>query len=62
MKLKYTYWPEDGWFLGYFDDYPEHWTQGKTVEELEYMLIDLYKLLELDKTEVAVQKRELEFA
>jgi len=45
MELKYTYWQEkDGWFLGYLNDYPAHWTQGKTLKELEEMLADLYEL------------------
>ena len=45
MELQYTYWLEDdGWFLGYLNDYPNHWTQGKTLKELEEMLIDLYEL------------------
>jgi predicted RNase H-like HicB family nuclease len=45
MELSYTYWKEkDGWILGYLNDYPDHWTQGKTMSELEEMLIDLYEL------------------
>jgi predicted RNase H-like HicB family nuclease len=45
MELEYTYWQEiDGWYLGYLNDYPEHWTQGKDIAELEEMLTDLYKL------------------
>jgi predicted RNase H-like HicB family nuclease len=45
LQLDYTYWQEnDGWFLGYLNDYPEHWTQGKTLKELEEMLLDLYNL------------------
>ena len=45
MELQYTYWKEDdGWFLGYLNDYPDHWTQGKTLKELEEMLADLYEL------------------
>jgi predicted RNase H-like HicB family nuclease len=44
MELNYTFWQEkDGWYLGFLDEYPEYWTQGKTVEELEEMLIDIYK-------------------
>jgi predicted RNase H-like HicB family nuclease len=44
MELNYTYWQEkDGWYLGFLDEYPEYWTQGKTIEELEEMLIDIYK-------------------
>ena len=45
MELQYTYWQEkDGWFLGYLNDYPDHWTQGKNLKELEEMLADLYDL------------------
>ena len=45
MELQYTYWLEkDGWFLGYLNNYPDHWTQGKTLKELEEMLLDLYEL------------------
>jgi predicted RNase H-like HicB family nuclease len=45
MELEYTYWrEEDGWFLGYLNDYPTRWTQGKSLEELEEMLADLYEL------------------
>jgi predicted RNase H-like HicB family nuclease len=66
LVLSYTYWQEpDGWLLGYFDAWPEHMTQGKTIEELEFMLKDLYELLELGnkKHTAAVPKRgELAFA
>ena len=42
MKLSYTYWqvPEGG-FVGYWNDYPDHLTEGDTIEELEDMLRDL---------------------
>jgi predicted RNase H-like HicB family nuclease len=50
MELQYTYWQEEGgWFIGYFDDFPDHPTQGETREELETMLKDLYECLELSK-------------
>jgi predicted RNase H-like HicB family nuclease len=45
MELEYTYWQEkDGWYLGYLNDWPDHWTQGKSIQELEIMLADLYEL------------------
>jgi predicted RNase H-like HicB family nuclease len=44
MKLKYTYWKEGGWYLGFLDEFPGWWTQGKDVGELEAMLLDLYDL------------------
>ena len=44
MELNYTYWQEkDGWYLGFLDEYPEYWTQGKNIKELEEMLLDIYK-------------------
>jgi len=49
MELQYTYWQEkDGWFLGYLNDYPGCWTQGKDLKELEEMLADLYELEQED--------------
>ena len=43
MRLPYTYWKtNEGWYVGYMNQYPEHWTQGSSIKELEYMLISLY--------------------
>jgi hypothetical protein len=43
MKLSYTYWAAaEGGFIGYLDQYPSHWTEGETLEELEEMLRSLY--------------------
>ena len=45
MELSYTYWEADeGGYIGYFDDFTSHATQGETLEELEEMLMDLYEL------------------
>lgn len=42
MQIPYTYWQEpDGFWLGYWNDYPDHWTQGKTLPELQRMLRSL---------------------
>ncbi len=43
MKAKFTYWEEDGWFLGYLNEFPDTWTQGKDLEDLRVHLLDLYK-------------------
>jgi hypothetical protein len=44
MKQNFTYWKEsDGKFLGYLNDYPEHWTQGENLEDLKERLLDLYR-------------------
>lgn len=44
MKSKITYWKEsDGKYLGYLNDYPDHWTQGDDLEDLKEHLRDLYR-------------------
>lgn len=58
MELQYTYWQEpDGWILGYLNDYPEHWTQGKTMAELEEMLTDLYEIQMEEKKQVIPERK-----
>ncbi len=39
--VRYMYWEVDSGFLGYIEDYPDYWTQGDTIEELETNLCDL---------------------
>jgi predicted RNase H-like HicB family nuclease len=44
MLTKFTYWQEDdGTFLGYLNDYPDHWTQGETLKDLKEHLRDLHE-------------------
>lgn len=44
-KVVFTYWlEEDGKYLGYLNNYPEHWTQGENLIDLKEHLIDLYKM------------------
>ena len=44
MKQKITYWKEsDGKYLGYLNEYPDHWTQGEDLEDLIEHLQDLYR-------------------
>jgi predicted RNase H-like HicB family nuclease len=58
MNMEYTYWEtDDGWFVGYLGAYPEHLTQGKTLAELEEMLIDVYTIRQEEDTRLA-QKRK----
>jgi hypothetical protein len=56
MKLEYTYYKaEDGFFVGWFDSFPEDVTQGRTLEELEEMLADMYECLNLAKYHLPYQ-------
>jgi predicted RNase H-like HicB family nuclease len=42
QKAKFVYWQADGAWLGYFQDYPDYWTQGTTLDDLKEHLRDLY--------------------
>lgn len=43
-RVQFTYWKEtDGKYLGYLNDYPDHWTQGDDKEDLEDHLRDLFR-------------------
>ena len=45
MEVAYTYWEaDDGWFVGYLNNYPDHLTQGHNLAELEEMLADIYQI------------------
>jgi len=43
--LRYVQWQDGDLWLGYLEEYPDYWTQGKTVAELEENLKDIYKEL-----------------
>jgi len=44
MKKQFTYWKEpDGAFLGFLNEFPDHWTQGENLEDLKEHLKDLYR-------------------
>ncbi len=40
IKQKYVYWKDDDTWLGYLDDFPDYWTQGKTEDDLREHLAD----------------------
>ena len=42
QHLKFIYWQEDDAWLGYLQDYPDYWTQGETLDDLQQHLKDLY--------------------
>ena len=41
--IKYIYWQDEDTWLGYLEEYPDYWTQGETMEELEENLRDIYR-------------------
>jgi len=41
MKLKYIFWKDDDFWLGYLEEYPDYWTQGTSLEDLQENLKDI---------------------
>ncbi len=48
-QLKYTFWQDGGFFIGYLNDYPDYQTQGYSKEELIDNLRELLKDIESDQ-------------
>lgn len=42
-STKYIYWQDNNLWLGYLQDYPDYWTQGESLEDLQCNLRDLYR-------------------
>ena len=40
---KFVYWQEEQAWLGYLREFPDYWTQGKTLKDLKDYLEDLYR-------------------
>ena len=43
QTIKYVWWEDDGAWIGYLQDYPDYWTQGETLEDLQDHLRDLFQ-------------------
>ena len=43
QKKNYVFWQQDDMWLGYWEEYPDYWTQGTTHEELIENLRDIHK-------------------
>ena len=59
MNLSYTYWEaNEGGFIGFLHQYPDYWTQGESIEELESMLSSLYRdIIQFEDIRPAVPER-----
>jgi predicted RNase H-like HicB family nuclease len=42
QTVRIVVWEVDGAWLGYLEDYPDYWTQGKNLKDLKAHLKDLY--------------------
>lgn len=57
--LKYTFWPDGGYFLGYLNDYPDYQTQGASKEEWIENLKDILTDIESDEVPFIRKVEEL---
>ena len=63
MQVDYTYWKEpDGMYLGYLNDYPDHWTQGTDIKDLKINLADLYNIFSTEDIPGIKKVAKLELA
>jgi len=63
MTTKFTYWKEpDGKYLGYLNDYPDHWTQGESLDDLKEHLRDLHETFATGEVPGIKRVGELELA
>lgn len=42
-KVRYIYWQDSDFWLGYLEDYPDYMTQGESLEDLQDHLRDLHR-------------------
>ncbi len=59
-KRKYIYWQDEDMFIGYLEEYPDYWTQGNSLEELQNNLLDLYHEFSSDNIPAIRKVAELE--
>ena len=59
---KYIYWHDEDMWLGHLEEYPDYWTQGETIEELEENLRDIYRELSGGSIPYVRRVAELEVA
>ena len=43
MKVDIVYWEDEGAWIGYVREFPDCWTEGGTLDDLEEHLRDLYR-------------------
>ena len=59
---KYVYWQEEDMWLGYLEEYPDYWTQGESLEELQENLKDIFQELTSGNIPCVRRVAELEVA
>jgi len=60
--LRYVYWQDASFWLGYFEEFPDYVTQGESFEDLREHLRDLYRDLVSGEIPALRRVAELEVA
>lgn len=60
--LRYVYWQDQKYWLGYFEEFPDYVTQGDSLEDLKDHLRDLHQDLTSGETPAVRRVAELELA
>ncbi len=60
QTLKFTFWKDEDYFIGFLNDYPDYMTQGITKEELIENLREL--LRDINSNEIPYIRRVEEMA
>jgi len=42
QTVKYVFWQEGDYWIGYLEEFPDYWTQGETLDDLNEQLKDLH--------------------
>ncbi len=58
--VKYTFWQDGDFYLGFLNEYPDYWTQGTSKEDLLENLKDL--LTDLESREIPFVRKVEEMA
>jgi hypothetical protein len=57
-----VYWQDQGFWLGYLEEFPDHMTQGASWEDLQDHLRDLYQDLTSGEIPAVRRVAELDFS
>lgn len=62
MHVQYTYWQDGDYYIGHLNDFPDYETEGRTLEELQKNLADLYHDMKSGGAPYIRQVAQLELA
>ena len=62
-KAAFTYWiAADGKYLGYLNEFPDHWPQGDDLDDLKEHLVDLFEMFAAENIPGIKRVSEIEVA